>query len=70
MPLQGLAKEALGCPRVPAPHDQNIQDVPVPVHRPPQLATFTPDRDVDLIELPDLAKLTMPMAQVGSQGGT
>ena len=38
LPLHELAEKALSGSRVPAARDQNIQDVAVLVHRPPEIA--------------------------------
>src|SRR5262245_59429106 len=51
-PLQQLAKELLGgCLVSPGLHE-NIEDVPVLIHRPPEIVTFTADREKDLIQVP------------------
>ena len=68
--LQELAEKALSSSRVPAARDQNIQDVAVLVHRPPEIAALPADRDEDLIHMLDIAQPAMPTAQVPSKGGT
>ena len=70
MPVQEVAEEALCCSRVPAARDQNVYDVTVLVHRPPEIPAFAADLDEHLIHRPDIAKLTLLTAQVSSKRGT
>ena len=47
---------------------QNIQDVAVLDHRPPEIAALPTNSDEDLIQLPDITQPAMPAPEVPSIG--
>jgi hypothetical protein len=51
-PFERLTEKRLSRRFVPPALDENIEDVPVLIHRPPQIVTFTGDREKDLIQVP------------------
>lgn len=76
-PIEELAEELFRGLLVPAPLDQDIEHVPLLVHRPPQIVLFTLDRQTHFVHLPlvtrpgtavpeligiRLAKLAAPLA--------
>jgi hypothetical protein len=54
--LQCLTKEAFGGLSVSTFRYQNIDDVPILVHRPPQVVAFALDSDKHFINVPDIAE--------------
>jgi hypothetical protein len=50
--LQQLTKEPLRGPGVTTGGDQNVQDIPVLVDRPPQVLPGTVDREEHLVQMP------------------
>ena len=52
LPLEQLAQQALGCPRVAAALDKNVEHHPVLVDRAPQPVLYPRDRDHDLVQVP------------------
>ena len=62
--LEQLAEEFLGRVFVPQPLDQDIQDMTVLIHRPPQVVAFAMDCQKDLIEVPLVAWSGTPAAQL------
>lgn len=54
-PFEELAEEFLGRVLVPPALHENIQDVAVLIHRPPQIVTFAVNSEKDLIQMPLVA---------------
>jgi hypothetical protein len=61
--FQCLTKEAFSGSTVPAFRYQNINDVPILIHRPPQVVALAPDRDEHFIDVPDVPKPSLFPAQ-------
>ena len=70
LPLQELAEELLDSSRIQAMRDQDIRDIAVAIHRPPEIAALPAGRDEDFIHMPDIAQPATPTAQVPSKPGT
>ena len=47
-------KESFSGSTVPAFSDQNVNDVPILIHCPPQVVALTPDRNEQFIDVPDV----------------
>jgi hypothetical protein len=55
-PLEELAEEPFGCGFVPELLDQDVKDVTVLIHRPPETVALPIDRQKDLIEMPCITR--------------
>src|SRR5688572_29621922 len=53
--LQQFTEELLGCLLVPPPLHQDVEHVPVLIHRPPEIMPFTVDGKEHLIQVPLIA---------------
>ena len=66
--LQCLTKEALSRSTVSALHDQNIDDIPILIHCPPQVVALAPDRNEYFINVPDVPEPSLLVTQRSSIG--
>jgi hypothetical protein len=62
--LEQLEEEFLGRVRVPPTLHQNIEDMPILVHCPPQVVPFTIDCEKDFIQVPLVAGLGPSMPKL------
>ena len=61
--LQCLTKEAFGRLTVSALGYQNIDDIPVLIHSPPQVVALASDRNENFIDVPDVSEPALFPAQ-------
>ena len=64
MSVQYLAKEPRGRPAVTPCLHQDVEDVAVLVHGPPQVLSLTAERDEDFIQIPGVAQPTSTAPQL------
>jgi hypothetical protein len=62
--LEELAEEFLGGMFVPPTLDQDIQDMTVLLHGPPEIVALAIDGEKDLIQMPFVTRLRPPMAEL------
>jgi hypothetical protein len=60
--LEQLAEELLGRVLIPPTLDENIQDMTVLIHRPPQVVSFAANGEKDFIQMPLVARSRTPAA--------
>jgi hypothetical protein len=66
--FQYFTKEAFSGSTVSALRCQNIDDVPILIHRPPQVVALAPDRNKSFIDVLDIPEPSMFPAQRSSIG--
>lgn len=66
--FQRPTKESFSGSTVSALGDQNIDNVPILINRPPQVVELAPDRDEQLIYVPDITQSSLFPAQRSSIG--
>ncbi len=61
--FRNLAKEALSSAPLSVACDQNIQDIPILVRRPPKIMAFAADCEKHLVHVPDVAETPLSPPQ-------
>lgn len=64
--LQELTKEPLRGLSIPSLLEENVDRVPILVDRPPEIETFSPDSDKELVQMPDVAQPALPVPHPSS----
>jgi len=61
--LQQSAKESLRSTPIPTGLNENVDHVPVLIHRPPEILALTVDRDEYLVQIPGVSAATLATFQ-------
>jgi hypothetical protein len=67
-PLEPLAEESLRVPLIPLPLHENIQDIAVLIHGPPQVGPFATDAQKDLVQVPLITGSRAPPTELMGMG--